>query len=65
MEDELHPAQIAAYRRMTPAQKLEQFHNLYWMARRLKACGIRSQHPDWSEEQIQAKVREVFLLATT
>lgn len=63
--DELHPAQIAAYRRMTPRQKLDQAMAMYWQARALKASFLRQQHPDWSEEAIQARVREIFLLATT
>lgn len=66
MQDEaLHAAQIEAYRRMTPAQKVERAMLLYWGARELKAQAIREQHPDWSDERVQAKVREVFLLATT
>ncbi len=65
VEDRLHPAQIAAYRRMTPEQKLARFNELYWMARGLKADFLRSRHADWSEEQIQAQVREIFLHAST
>lgn len=40
-DEALHPAQIAAYRRMTPRQKLDQALALYWSARALKAdcCG--------------------------
>jgi hypothetical protein len=65
MDDELHPAQIAAYRRMTPQQKLNQAIAMYWSARRLKADFLRQQHPDWTEAEVQAAVREIFLLATT
>jgi hypothetical protein len=61
----LHPAQIAAYRRMTPEQKLAQASALYWQARALKAAWLRTQHPMWSEAEIEARVREIFLLATT
>ena len=48
---------------MTPAQKLEAFMNLYWTARELKAAGLRLQFPHATEEEIQAKVREIFLYA--
>lgn len=65
MEEILHPAQIAAYRRMTPMQKLERATMMYYAARALKADHLRRRHPDWSEEEIAAKVREIFLLATT
>ena len=65
MEDTLHPAQVAAYRRMTPQQKLEQSMLMYWAARALKADHLRKQHPNWTEAEIEARVREIFLLATT
>lgn len=65
MDEPLHPAQITAYRRMTPRRKIEQAQAMYWAARRLKAEFLRQQHPDWSEERIEARVREIFLLATT
>ncbi len=64
-DDRLHPAQIEAYRRMTPRQKLDQAMAMYWQARRLKASYLRQLHPNWSEAQIEARVREIFLLATT
>lgn len=48
--------------RMTPAQKLQASMRLYWSARELKAAGLRKEHPDWSEQQIAAAVREAFLL---
>jgi hypothetical protein len=50
---------------MTPEQKLRIATNLYHSARALKAAGLREQHPDWSEKQVQEKVREIFLYATT
>jgi Rv0078B-related antitoxin len=50
---------------MTPEQKLMLAANLHQKARALKAAGLREQHPDWSEKEIQKKVREIFLYATT
>jgi hypothetical protein len=38
---------------------------MYWSARALKAAGLRSQFPDWTEEQVQRKVKEIFLHAST
>ena len=64
-DESLHPAQIEAYRRMTPEQKIAQFQALYWQARALKAAWLRERHPEWTEAAIQARVREIFLLATT
>jgi len=65
MDAILLPAQIEAYRRMTPEQKLARATMMYHAARALKADYLRGRHPDWSEEEIAAKVREIFLLATT
>jgi hypothetical protein len=64
-EPVLHPAQVAAYRRMTAREKLDQAMALYWSARELKTHWLREQHPEWTEAELQARVREIFLLATT
>jgi len=64
-DEEPSPEQIAAYRRMTPAQRLERAEQLYWTAREVKAAGVRWQHPDWSEEQVKAEVRRIFMNAKT
>jgi len=29
----------------------------------MKAAGVRYQHPDWAEEQVNAEVRRIFLHA--
>ncbi|MBX7258431.1 MAG: hypothetical protein K1Y02_18860 [Candidatus Hydrogenedentes bacterium] len=50
-------------RAMTPEQKLATAQRLYDSARELKAAGFRMQHPDWTEEQVQAAVRKAFLYA--
>lgn len=61
----VHPKQIEAYRKMTPEQKFEILAKLRATAWELKAAGIRAGHPDWTETQVQEKVREIFLYATT
>jgi len=57
--------QIAIYRAMTPAERLKQSYALYWTARKLRAAHERALHPDWSEAQVEAHVRRVFLRAST
>ncbi len=52
-------------RAMTPAQKLDAMQRIYNTARELKAAGLRMQHPDWTEDQIKAALREAFLYART
>jgi hypothetical protein len=50
---------------MTSEQRLQLAERLYWEARELKAAGVRMQHPDWSEEQVKAEVRRIFIHART
>lgn len=61
----MHPEQLRIYRAMTPAQKLEVVRGLYNTAWQFKAAGLRLQHPEWTEEQIESKVREIFINART
>jgi len=61
----MHPEQKKIFQSMTPAQKLDVALRLYYSARELKAVGIRSQNPDWTEEKIEERVREIFLYTRT
>ncbi len=49
--------------KMLPGKKLEVAMQLYYSARELKAVGVRADHPDWDEKQVQQVVREAFLYA--
>ena len=49
----------------SPAEKLAIAERLLVMARDVKAASLHAFHPDWSEEQIARKVREIFLAART
>jgi hypothetical protein len=51
--------------KMSPGKKLEIAMQLYYSARELKAAGLRTDHPDWDEKQVQQAVREAFLYART
>jgi len=48
-------------RAMTPGRRLEVARELYETAWQLKAAGLRREHPDWSENDVLAKLRRVFL----
>ena len=61
----MHPEQKRILQSMTPDQKLKIALSLYYSARQLKAAGLRAQNPDWTEERIQNKLREIFLYART
>jgi len=61
----MHPEQQKKFKAMSPEKKLKLASDLYYSARTLKEAGLRQQHPDWSESQIQEKTREIFLYART
>ncbi|HRQ90604.1 MAG TPA: hypothetical protein PLA50_17555 [Bacteroidia bacterium] len=65
MEKELTPEYIETLRRMSGRQKLRSAFQLYWAARKLKAARLREQYPQWSEEQVQQRVKEIFMYAST
>lgn len=52
-------------RRLTGEQKLRAAFDLYWMARDIKAARLRQTCPDWSEERVQQRVKEIFRHAVT
>ena len=52
--------QIEGYRAMTPGRKLELAAGLRQFAWEIKASGLRRSHPEWSEAEVQAAVREIF-----
>ena len=62
-EDRPDEEQLRILRAMTPAQRYQIMVDLYNYARELKTAGIKMQHPEWTEEEVEAAVREVFLYA--
>jgi hypothetical protein len=63
--DRPSPQQIARYRSMTPAERLHQAFELYWMARQIREAHERSLHPDWTDEQVHEHVKKIFTRACT
>jgi hypothetical protein len=53
------------FRAMTPGRRWEQFLALRATAWKLKRAGVKSKHPELTDVQIEAMVREYFLHATT
>ncbi|MBE0539992.1 MAG: hypothetical protein IH623_01210 [Verrucomicrobia bacterium] len=64
-QEESSPQQIAMLRRMTPGQRWDAAHRLYWTMRRHKAAFLQSQHPEWTEQQVADEVRRIFSHART
>lgn len=60
----LSQEEINAFRRMTPAEKLRLIAEMHFQAREMKRAAFRTFHPEWSEEEIERRVREVFLYGT-
>lgn len=57
--------ETAILRRMTPVQKLAVMDALWRQAWNLKAAGVRMQYPEWTGEQVAARVREIFRSAAS
>jgi hypothetical protein len=64
-DEQPSPKQIEIFRRMSGQRRLQLAENLYWFARKVKGAGVRTHHPDWSEEQVNSEVRRIFLHART
>ncbi len=62
-DEQTSPEQFEAFRRMSPERRLALAEQLYWSARELKAAGLRTQHADWTEEQVAREVTRIFLHA--
>jgi hypothetical protein len=62
-DEQTSPEQFAILRAMPGEQRLKLAEMLYWSTRKLKAAGLHSQHPDWSEEHVNAEVNRIFLHA--
>jgi len=62
-DEQPSPKQIEILRQMPGERRLRVAEQLYWTARKVKAAGVRSQHPDWSDEEVKAEVRRIFLHA--
>lgn len=60
-DEPMHPMQIAHYRRMTPAEKLDALAQLCRSARSFLVAGIRMRHPEWTAEEIEREARDIIL----
>ncbi len=63
MSEELHPAQLAALRKMTPERRLELGMSFTEEMRELRAMMLRTEHPDWTQEQLARALRDYVLHA--
>ena len=45
---------------MSGQERLRVAERLYWSAFKMKAAGVQSQHPDWTEAKVEDEVRRIF-----
>ncbi len=64
-EEKYNQIKADRFKNMTPSQKLNLSLNLNLSARELKKASLRQFHPELTEKEIEAQVREIFLYART
>ena len=60
LDEAMHPAQIAAMRRLTLSERFALGLRFLRSARGWLASGIRARHPEWNEERVTAEVRRAM-----
>ena len=65
MDVEMHPVQIAGFRKMSVARKWEMMSKMYHAAIGMKTAQLRGKHPDWRAEGLDRAARRAMLHACT
>ncbi len=55
--------QVECWKKMDPIEKLHVFEQLMQSVRAIKKAGVRMNHPDWTETQVDAETARLFLHA--
>jgi hypothetical protein len=63
MSEDLHPEQIKALRKMTPAQRLQLSLRFIEQMREMREAMLRAEHPDWTREKVGSALRDFILNA--
>ena len=61
----MHPVQIAGFRKMSVARKIEIITMMRETGIGLRIAGLRMRHPDWSEEKLETEARRAAIHAST
>ncbi|MGH7539764.1 MAG: hypothetical protein ACRELC_02075 [Gemmatimonadota bacterium] len=56
-----HPLQVAAYRRLTPAERLAAAFEMTRFVRAHLRSQLRARHPEWSDSRLSEEVAARFL----
>jgi hypothetical protein len=60
MNDDLHPVQVEALRRLSPSERFDKGLRFLRMTREWLAAGVRRRNPDWTEDQISKETRRLI-----
>jgi hypothetical protein len=60
LDEEPGTEQLKVLRTLSGQERWIVAERLYWSARKMKAAGLRAQHPDWPESRVEAEVRRIF-----
>ena len=64
-DNPMHPVQIAGFRKMSIAKKIEIITMMRETGIGLRIAGLRMRHPDWSEEKLETEARHAAFHAST
>jgi len=64
-EEELHPLQVAAWRRMSSDEKWQLAKSAQQMAVEAARRRITGQHPDWDAQTVQKELSRFLIRART
>lgn len=65
MDEPMHPVQIAGFRKMSVARKIEIITMMRETGIGLRIAGLRMRHPDWPEEKLETEARRAAIHAST
>ena len=65
IRDKARQIQIEIYKKMSSEDKWRRMQELWKTAWQVKQAGIKMLHPDWTQEQVEEKVRDIFIHART
>jgi len=52
----ISPEMAKVYRQKTSAERLQIGFSMWRAARKLVECGVRRQHPEWSDDQVNGEI---------
>ena len=64
-DEPMHPVQIAGFRKMSMAQKLDIMTMMRETGIKLRIAGLRMRHPDWPEDKLETEARTTAMYAST